>query len=464
MQTLFNRILVKQARVVSGDRILVALSGGVDSVVLLDLLLQAAQTLEFEVRAAHLDHGMRPESGRDAEFVQAYCLQRQVLLRVGHRDIPALAAASKQGLEEAARDARRAFLLQQAQFAGCNLIALGHHRDDQAETFLQRLLRGSGLSGLAGMRLRSDPFIRPLLPFSRSQILHHLATCRLPHVEDLSNADITFTRNRLRHDLLPRLREFNPRIDEHLARLSRRIALEEDYWGLQVAMQLDSLCEGGPGELWLSREGLGRLHPALRARVLRGALERLRGDLRGVTAPHLAAIEDLLDSPRPESEIHLPGVWAARRYQKLWLRTEVPPVAGGFAVAVPGPGVYDLPGGGRLQVALTDACAGEDRWTVEFDAASVVFPLLVRAFLPGDRFYPSGAPGHRKLKDFFIDLKLERELRRSLPLVVADEILWIPGLRRCHGRRPRQEGGAVLRLTVTGMPPRQSKLVNLKGL
>jgi tRNA(Ile)-lysidine synthase len=451
MQALFNRVLLKQVRLQPGDRILVALSGGADSVVLLDLLLRAAESLEIEVCAAHLDHGMRSVSAGDAHFVQEFCLQRKVPLGVDRRDIPGLALARKQGLEEAARDERRTFLRETARRFGCNLIALGHHRDDQAETFLHRLLRGSGLSGLAGMRLRSDPFIRPLLPFSRTQILAYLADHRLPHVEDLSNADTAFTRNRLRHDLLPRLREFNPRIDEHLARLSHRIALEEEYWDLQVAHQLESLCRQGGGGLWLPLEALQGLHPALRVRVLRGALERLRGDLRGLGAQHFGDIEGLLESPRPEAEVHLPGAWVARRYQKLWLRTEPPPVAGGFAVAVPGPGVYDLPGGGRLMVSLEDVCSGEDAWSVEFDAASVAFPLLVRSFMPGDRFYPSGAPGHRKLKDFFIDIKLERESRRSQPLVVADEILWLPGLRRCHGRRPQGAGGQVLKLAVSGM-------------
>ena len=251
--------------------------------------------------------------------------------------------------------------------------------------------------------------------------------------------------------MLPRLREFNPRVDEHLARLSQRVALEEDYWALQVVAQLKSLCYEEDGGLWLSRKGLRQLHPALRARVLRGALERLRGDLRGIGSKHLSALDNLLNGQRSEGEIHLPGIWAARRYEKLWLRTEAPPVVAGFAVAVPGPGVYDLPCGGRLLVSLEDGCAGEDAWSVEFDAAMVAFPLLVRSFVPGDRFYPSGAPGHRKLKDFFIDIKLERELRRSLPLVVADEILWLPGLRRCHGRRPQQAGGQVLRLAVSGM-------------
>lgn len=451
MQTLFNRVLVKQIRVEPGDRILVALSGGADSVVLLDLLLQAAESLKIEVCAAHLDHGMRTASAGDARFVQDFCLQRKVPLSVVRRDVPGLSQSRKQGLEEAARDERRAFLRDTARQFNCNFIALGHHRDDQAETFLHRLLRGSGLSGLAGMRLRSDPFIRPLLSFSRPQILQYLADHRLPHVEDLSNADTAFTRNRLRHDLLPQLREFNPRIDEHLARLSQRFALEEEYWDLQVTMHLDSLCEECEDGLWLPSEELRSLHPALRSRVLRGALERLRGDLRGIGAQHLGDIENLLEGPRPEAEVHLPRAWVARRYQKLWLRTEAPRVAGGFAVAVPGPGVYDLPGGGRLLVSLENGCVGENPWSVEFDAASVPFPLLVRSFVPGDRFHPSGAPGHRKLKDFFIDIKLERELRRSLPIVAADEILWLPGLRRCHGRRPQQAGGQVLRLAVSGM-------------
>lgn len=450
MQSLFYRILVHEAGVKAGDRILVALSGGADSMVLLDLLLQVADPLQVALRAAHLDHAMRPESARDAAFVREYCRGRKVPLQVDRRDVPALARARGQGLEEAARVERRAFLRQAAQQAGCNLIAMGHHRDDQAETFLHRLLRGSGLTGLAGMRLRSGMIIRPLLRFSRADILDYRDHHQLPHVEDASNADTRFTRNRLRHHLLPLLRTFNPRIDEHLARLSSRIAREEDYWDRQVADQLAVLGEAAEDGWWLSVDGLAQLHPALRARVLRGALERVRGDLRHISARHLEALESLLGGPRPEAEIDLPGAWAGRRYRRLWLRVGAPPAVEDFTLDVPGPGEYDLPGGGCLQVSLQAGCSGEDRWAVEFDAEAVSFPLQVRNFRPGDRFYPCGAPGHRKLKDFFIDLKLDRELRRSLPLVAGDEILWVVGVRRCQGRRPRTGGGPVLRLAVSG--------------
>lgn len=451
MQSLFLRTLVDEIRMKAGDRVLVGLSGGVDSMVLLDLLLGAADALGIEVRAAHLDHAMRPESARDAMFVQDYCRRRQVPLCVERRDIPAVAAARRQGLEEAARDERRTFLQQTALSEGCNFIALGHHRDDQAETFLHRLLRGTGLSGLAGMRLRSGPVIRPLLVFSRSDLLGYLQARSLPHIEDPSNADPRYTRNRLRHRLLPALRTYNPRIDEHLARLSRRIALEEDWWDLQVARQLEDLCTVSEDGFRLPVEALAALHPALRARVLRGALEMVRGDLRKISARHLEMLEGLLTCSRPEAEIDLPGAWAARRYQRLWLRSEPPPAVGAFAIEVPGPGVYDLPGGGRLQVCLRARCEGEDLWAVEFDAEAVRFPLRVRNFRPGDRFHPCGGPGRRKLKDFFIDLKLDRETRHALPLVIGEEILWLPGVRRCHGFRPRPDGAPVLRLAVSGL-------------
>ncbi|APG23901.1 MAG: tRNA lysidine(34) synthetase TilS [Syntrophotalea acetylenica] len=450
MQSLFNHTLISCIGLQPKDRILVGVSGGVDSVVLLDLLWQAAGKLQLEIRAAHLDHCMRSESCRDAEFVRELCLRLQVPLSLGCIDVPTLAAQRKRGLEEAARDARRDFLLRTARLEGCRFVALGHHRDDQAETFMHRLLRGSSLSGLACMRLRSDPFIRPLLTFSRSDILQYRDSRQLGHVEDLSNADPSFTRNRLRHELLPLLREYNPRIDHHLAALSRRIAVEEDYWEQQVGDAMASLCVAGDDGLWLCCNALELLHPALRLRVLRAALERLRGDLRGIGAPHLEALQNLLHGARPEAEVHLPGAWAARRYDRLWMRTTPPLPRQGFAVAIPGPGVYDFPGGGQLHVTLQADCGGETRWVAEFDAALVRFPLQVRSFRPGDRFYPSGAPGHRKLKDFFIDAKLPREVRQALPLVVADEIIWLPGLRRCQGLRPKPGGSQVLRLAVTG--------------
>lgn len=448
MLAAFVRILREQHLLAPGDRVLVALSGGADSVALLHLLHALAPTFPLTILAAHLDHGMRPESSADADFVRSLCARLGIVLVERSVDVPALAAGRRRGLEETAREARRQFLRLAAARHGCAAIALGHHRDDQAETVLHRLLRGSALSGLAAMRPRSTPFIRPLLAFSRQQIRDFLAERRLPFVEDASNSDVTFTRNRIRHRLLPLLRDFNPRIEEHLARFSSRLALEEDYWESEERRLLAELGRFGEAEVSFERGALLALHPAVRLRLLRRALLRVRGDLLGVSACHLEGIEGLLLAERPQAELHLPEGWAGRRYERLWLRRAAPDACPPFLSTIDGPGVYPLPGGGELQVLLAGAALGEDQRTVEFDAARVSFPLTLRSPHAGDRFRPEGTGGSKKLKDFLIDAKMPREERQRLPLVVAEEILWVVGMRRCAGWNPPPASGTVLRMVA----------------
>jgi len=443
------RILRDQCLISPGDRVLVAVSGGADSVALLHLLHALAPTFPLTIFAAHLDHGMRPESSQDAEFVGGLCKGLGVLLHEGRVDVPMLAAQRHHGLEETAREARRQFLSEVATRQDCSAIALGHHQDDQAETVLFRLLRGSALSGLAAMRARSNFFVRPLLSFSKLQILDFLAEHRLSFVEDASNFEVVFTRNRIRHQVLPLLRDFNPRIGEHLARFSRRLALEEDYWEGEERRLLAELGRGGDAEVRLERGGLLALHPALRMRLLRRALLTVRGDLQGVASCHLEGIEGLLFADRSQAELHLPGAWAGRRYEQLWLRRMAPEDCPSFLFVLDGPGTCPLPDGGELQAVLVRSPIGEDRWAVEFDAARLPFPLTLRSPRPGDRFRPAGLTGSKKLKDFLIDAKVPLEQRRRLLLVeAAEEILWVVGMRRCSGRQPMQSGGEVLRLVA----------------
>lgn len=459
MLAAFDRILRKQRLLSPADRVLVAVSGGADSVALLHLLHALAPVFPFALLAAHLDHGIRPESSEDADFVRSLCARLGVVLIEGRADVPALAAARRRGLEETARESRRSFLCQTAARHGCGAIALGHHRDDQAETVLFRLLRGSALSGLAAMRPRSDLFIRPLLSFSRQQIRDFLAGQGLDFIEDASNADVTYTRNRIRHQLLPLLRDFNPRIEEHLTRFSCRLALEEDYWESEECRLLATLGQVGEAEVRFARAGLLALHPAVRLRLLRRALLVVRGDLLGVAACHLTGVEKLLLADRPQAELHLPGAWAARRYEQLWLRRVAPESPLPVLLTIDGPGVYPLSGGGELLVSLVPSALGEDHRAVEFDASRVSFPLTLRSPLAGDRLRPAGMAGSKKLKDLLIDAKVPREQRRRLLLVVADEILWVVGLRRSAGRQPGPAGGAVLRLVA--QLPEESPTIHL---
>ncbi len=432
-----------------GDRILVALSGGADSVALLHLLQALARRMPLELRAAHLDHGIRAAGPRDAAFVKELCAAWRVPLTLGQEDVPALARQLRTGLEDAARRARRRFLCQAAERSGCRWIALGHHRDDQAETFLHRLLRGTGISGLVAMQSKQPPFVRPLLSFSRARLRAYLAENQLPFVEDETNTDIRYTRNRIRHRLIPLLQEFNPRIEGHLAELCGRLAREEDFWRRQEEQALEGLGRPDGDGLSLDRDGLLALHPALLPRVLRAALLQVRGDLLGISSRHLEALENLIRGDTPQAEAHLPGAWAMRRYHRLLLSRRPPAPPQPFSLQIDGPGAFPLPDGRRLLVSLEPEARGEGPLAVEFAADQVGFPLLVRTFLAGDRFRPAGGKGAKKLKDFFIDAKLEREIRAALPLVIGREVLWVVGVRRCAGMRPGQGGGGVLRMVVT---------------
>jgi tRNA(Ile)-lysidine synthase len=174
----------------------------------------------------------------------------------------------------------------------------------------------------------------------------------------------------------------------------------------------------------------------------------VRGDLQGVASCHIEGVNGLLLAERPQAELHLPGAWAGRRYEQLWLRRMTPEECPFCLITIDAPGTWPLPGGGELQVDLVPSPLGEDRRAAEFDAAKVPFPLILRSPRPGDRLRPEGLGGSKKLKDLLIDAKVPREQRRRMLLVVADEILWVVGMRRCAGRQPTQAGGLVLRLVV----------------
>lgn len=446
----FQRHLDATGIVPPDSRGLVAVSGGADSVALLHLLHGVAKGRHLEVHVAHLDHALRPDSPEDAAHVRALCAGLNVPLSVARTDVAALARAGKGGVEEAAREARRSFLQETARAQGCRWIALAHQRDDQAETFLLRLLRGAGTTGLAGMRPVEPPFVRPLLPFSRVELIEWLQESGIGWREDASNQEMIFARNRVRMELLPLLESYNPAIRLRLNELCRQLAEDEDDWSVRVATELTRTAELTAGECRLPCAVLTEASPAMAGRLIRAALKSVRGNLRRLDADHIKAVLALACGPHPQGEVHLPGAWAGRRYGRVWLRRKppVPIPQGSFEITAPGS--YALASGRILSVALVAAIGGEDRHAVEFSAAEVPFPLLVRAPQPGDRLHPQGLAGTKKLQDLFVDLKLTKEERAAAVLVLAGgELLWVAGIRRCEGRSPAPSG-PVLRLELSG--------------
>ncbi|MBD1399782.1 tRNA lysidine(34) synthetase TilS [Pelovirga terrestris] len=413
------------------DSIVVAVSGGVDSVVLLHLLQRVAARCGLILRAVHLNHCMRPEADDDARFVEALCQQLNIPCHSESCNVAKLAQQGKISLEMAGRLARRRLLEQVAAETGAQLIALGHHRDDQLETLLLRLTRGTGISGLSGMAELDLPWWRPLLFCSRRQLLDYARRQSLSWREDASNLDPLFVRNRIRHQIVPRLKDINPQFAERMVVLSRQVAVEEDFWRYQIETHFPSIrvaCDDG---LRLQRSPLLGFHPALRLRLLRAALFEVRGHLHGIEAVHLQAIDDLLTGARSQAQLDLPGCWVARRYEHLWVRTAAPAMPPRYDVALQIPGEILLPDGRKLVATVVEQVEIETRHRVYVDQAVLDRPLTVRTWRPGDCFVPLGMTGHKRLKQLFSDLKIEKEERLRTPLVVAGEtLLWVAGLQR----------------------------------
>jgi tRNA(Ile)-lysidine synthase len=299
-------------------QVLVAVSGGADSVALLDALARWRAGLPAASRTlfvAHLNHSLRgEESDADEEFVCAAAARLGLPALVERAAVAAVAQAERQNLEATARALRYDFLERAARARGARYVATAHTRDDQAETILLRLLRGSGAAGLRAIRpsrpLRLGALlIRPLLDVTRAEVLAHCAHYQLAFRHDSSNDSRDFARNRVRHELLPLLGTFNPRADEALIRAASQAAEDDDFLSALAAEFAAVAAHDDALELHL----IAHLHPALRRRVLRAWVETARGDLRRIDAAHLLALDRLAVGGEGGSYVELPGGWRVRR-------------------------------------------------------------------------------------------------------------------------------------------------------
>jgi tRNA(Ile)-lysidine synthase len=442
-----------------GDTLVVALSGGADSTLLLDLLTRLPG-YHLRLVAVHLNHCLRgAESDGDEEFCRGLAARHAVQFESRRIDIRQMAADLRLNLEDAGRRARIEFLDEIRSTYGAAAVLLAHHADDQAETVLMRLLRGSGMTGLSGMTYRnSRGYVRPLLDIARSEIERYLHHCGLEWREDASNSDTTYLRNRIRHELLPTLEEYNPAIRSTLAATASILSDDEALLEEMTLQAFGESCGIGEGRVTCNVGQLRAFNPALRRRVLRQAFKQLAGTLVGVSLRHIDAICDLTDSGRPNSRLALPqGVAAVREYERLVLmRTgetvlrlrsaNVPDT--GFELLITEPGCYQLPSGGSIAVEMAGgATIATDPGTACFDPVRTPFPWLVRTFRPGDRMTPFGMSGRKKVKDIFIDRKIPASERRRIPLLFCgDELIWIAGVCVSESGRIDNPSAAVVQV------------------
>lgn len=373
-----------------GDRVVCAVSGGADSVAMLFALYLLRDKLGITLEAAHFNHHLRgEESDRDEAFVREFCSHYDIPLHLGGEAV----TAGEKGLEAAARDARYRFL---QSIPG--RIATAHTADDNAETLLMHLIRGTGLKGLGGIAPIRGVLIRPMLPVTRQEVEDFLAEWCLPHVEDSSNGTDDFLRNRIRHHVMPLLRQENPRIAQSLSRTALRLRDDERCLAAQLEPQLPSVTI------------LRTLDPALRRRYL----ERFLKD-SGVREPedsHITQAENLVLSPKPSASARFPGgVTIARRYDSL---TAVPQEVSLEQAVLPCPGQV-IWGGYRVTCTLAEEIVN----TAEAFTVCPQGEILLRSRCSGDSLTLPG--GTASVKKLFIDRKIPRDQRLSIP-VAADSV------------------------------------------
>jgi tRNA(Ile)-lysidine synthase len=446
-----------------GDKVVLGFSGGADSVALLHILKELQQTLQFQLYAAHINHGLRGQAAReDAEFAEDLCKKCGIPFFLKEVDVRSLAKELNQTEEEAGRVVRYGFFFEVMDKIKGNRIATAHHKNDQAETILHNIIRGTGMQGLTGIKpIRDGVIIRPLLDVSRREIEDYLQQKQLPYRVDASNANSAYTRNRIRNQLLPVLMQgYNPDIVDSLSRMGDILREEDDFLALYCSSLFKEIASSAREQIRLDLQRFRNYHPALQRRLVRLAVEEVRGDLDGVSHSHVEAVIRLTACSPTGSRTILPAgslnkrkVIAEVGYDSLLFRgrSRETPVAA-FEKALPVPGKVILE---DLNLSVTSVLWDKSKGfsfssrCIYIDKDKLKGSLSLRQRRDGDRFRPLGMEGSKKLKDYFIDKKIPREKRSRIPLLVDKEnIIWVVGYQLNHDYRITDSTKNIIKISV----------------
>lgn len=429
--------LAKYQMLKTGDRIVVGVSGGPDSVALLHALLTLRSNYQLSLFVVHLDHQLRgKEAQEDSRFVAELAKRWSLPFFLQQADVQGWAREKKLSIETAAREIRYQLYEEVADKVGAARIALGHNADDQAETILMRLLRGAGEEGLAGIPPVRGKIIRPLWEITRGEIEAYCQEQQLAFRLDSTNLESIYLRNKIRLKLLPFLeREYNSNIRHTLLRLGQMAREDSSYWQQEIYQTLKKVVkEEDDHSLILDWSQLLTYHPALQKRVLREVIKKIQGNLLNVSFTHLEDCWQFFFHSAQGKKILPSGVILEKSYNQLIIKRKEPV---DYAYPLQIPGVTRIPEAG-LEIKSQLIGSGEriskeemrSPWRIYLTYDPDQGPLLVRNRRPGDVFRPWGLKGSKKLKEFFIDAKIPRFQRERVPLLAQNQqILWIIGER-----------------------------------
>lgn len=463
----------KKCGLTTDQVILVGVSGGADSLA----LLLGLKKLGFLLKIAHLDHGLREDSKEDADFVEEFARSHQIPFVRKRIDVGQEAEAESLSIEEAARNIRYQFLFEQARAAQAQAVAVGHHADDQVETVLMHFLRGSALPGLTGMAFRETiplwddhiPLVRPLLGIWRKEIDAFIDEMGISPRIDETNSDVTYFRNKLRHILLPQMKEYNPQIKNALWRMSDVLKSEDELIDdLTQAAWKDCFLRQNEARVILYLSKFIGKPKAIQRRLLRQAVSQLRPDLRDVGYEAVERALDFANDPSQSGEIDLIAKLNIAKLAEYliikswesdlpdWKLPLLPKSETEMALAIAKPA--PLRHGWQLEAVVvkntsdrshneTKELGPNEAW-LDYDLLEM--PLLLRSRRSGDRWQPLGMENHtQKLKDFFINEKIPEHLRDIWPLVCSGgEIAWVVGVRPSEVYKITQKTKQILHLRL----------------
>ena len=417
----------------AGEHIGVAVSGGADSMVLLDLLLKSREQFDVRLTVLHYNHRLRQEAGQEEDLVRRVCEKKDLPFIVGSADVAEHARKNKISIETAARQLRYDFFATTAREMKLDKIATGHTASDQAETVLDHILRGAGIRGLTGIPVQRDIYIRPLLFAERSDIEKYAKEQNLRYCLDASNQDITFKRNRIRHTLLPLLqREFNPQIITALNRLGEHAAQADELLTIMAEEALRNCVKHTlPDKIVLEFHDFLAYLNSLQRLVLRSIFEHLGHDPNLLTFSRFGNITQFLQKQASGTLKLAKDLYFVISGDELIIGTK--PISSHFRELRSAPGRYFLWDNLFLEIKVVAkplTCENKNRNLEFIDADKLQFPLLARSVQDGDFFSPVNGKGRKKVKDFFIDAKIPLYERKRVPILESGgKIVWICGHR-----------------------------------
>jgi len=452
-----KQTIEKYNLLVKDDRVVVALSGGPDSTALLVILTQIAEEIGFNLIAAHINHGLRAEESDEDEKYSRELSEKIGVAFVAHK-IDKTGVAKGVSPEDYYRRQRYSFLNKVAQEQRAKKIALGHNLQDQAETVLLNLLRGSGLEGLRGiLPMRDGKFIRPLIEVSRLEIISFLNAAGIQYRQDSSNESKQYLRNKIRGELIPYMKEkFNPKIEEKLAQTAEIVRNEDEFIRQYVLAAMDSpYIQRQKNLISLNIAYINKLPLAIRLRFFKALLESLNPEKNGFSFIHIKSLENLAQGKESGKRISLPADIAARReYDNLILeRKKACPKRIEYEYSMKIPGSINIQARNltiRLQTTNRDYIDRGSENKVYMDLGKISLPLILRNRRDGDWFQPLGMKGREKIKTFFIDRKIPRNERDEI-MLIADQIsvVWIEKMHLNDRVKITKETKNVLELEIS---------------